>query len=155
MLQSENMTAPQAIVQGTATSILILFFTQMLHLLIPYFIVLIAMVTLDLVEGIKASKKRNEEIRISRAVRRTVSKLFEYCCWIIFAGSLRVATGSVWLFVIILIIPLTIEICSIWTNYAFSRGKKITGLNLLKIFGKKIGADIEDIKIEDIDKKDN
>lgn len=151
MLQGENMTAGQAIVQGTATGMMVVFLKDTVYTLIPYFFIIIAIVILDLVQGVRAAKKRKEEIRVSRAIRRTVSKLFEYVCWIIFAGSLLTATSSQWLFYVILVIPFVTEFYSIITNYLFASGKKITGLNLWKIFGNKIGIDLDDVKIEDIE----
>lgn len=153
MLQGENMTVDQSIAQGAATSMMVLFIQNTIYSLIPYMFIIVTIVILDLVQGIRAAKKRREEIRVSRAIRRTVSKLFEYVCWIIFAGTLLTATGSQWLFYVILVIPFVTEFYSIITNYLFASGKKITGLNLWKIFGSKIGVDIDDVKIENIDNK--
>ena len=153
MLQGEGMTTGQAIVEGTASAILLSFVQNTFYSLIPYMIVIVATVTLDLYEGVRASKKRGEEVRVSRAIRRTVSKLFEYCCWIVFAGSLMTATGSSWLFYVVLVIPFVTELYSIITNHLFARGKKITGLNLWKILGGKIGVDLDDVKVEPIEEE--
>lgn len=153
MLQGENMTVGQAIVEGTVSSMMVVFLHNTLYALIPYFFIIIAIVILDLVQGIRAAKKRKEEIRVSRAIRRTVSKLFEYVCWILFAGSLLTATSSQWLFYVILVIPFVTEFYSIITNYLFASGKKITGFNLWKIIGGKLGIELDDVKVEDIEEE--
>lgn len=44
-----------------------------------------ALVVVDLRFGILASKKRGEEIRPSRAVRRTVNKMVDYLSWVTLA----------------------------------------------------------------------
>lgn len=149
MTFSEEISTSGAIAQGGVASVFIAFYHNSLQIMVPYVIVVFAVVVLDLIQGIKASIKRGEEIRVSRAIRRTVSKLFEYICWVVLATTLSLAVNWSALQYIILCIPLITEMISIVDNYLFSKGKKITGLNFWKIFGSKLGVDLDDVKIED------
>lgn len=150
---SEEVSTSSAIAQGGAASIFITFFYDALQIMIPYLIVTFAIVLLDCVYGVKAAKKRNENIKVARAIRRTVSKIFEYTCWIIVAASLSLAVKWNPLQYIILAIPVGIEMLSIYQNYLFIKGKRIVGLNIFKIVGEKIGTDLSEVKIEDAEEK--
>lgn len=150
---SEEVSTSGAIAQGGVASIFITFFYDALQIMIPYLIVTFAIVLLDCVYGIKAAKKRNEDIKVARAIRRTVSKTFEYVCWIIVAASLSLAVKWNPLQYIILSIPVGIEMLSIYQNYLFIKGKRIVGLNIFKIVGEKIGTDLSEVKIEDAEEK--
>ena len=88
---------------------------------------------------------------ISKNFSCDVDKLVSYTCWVIISASLAVAFDFQLLNKIILGIMMLIELLSAISNYFAMRGKKITGLweTILKITGKKIEADLSDIKIED------
>ena len=83
--------------------------------------VAIVLILADLVFGIKAARKRNEIIRKSKALRRSISKLVDYICWIAIAWTLGVSFGSPFnipllpLFILALIYG--IELQSIIDNY--------------------------------------
>ena len=151
---SEEISTSGAIAQGGASAVFIAFFQDTLQIMIPYLIVTFAIVVLDCIYGIKASIKRGEHIRPARAIRRTVSKLFEYICWIIVAATLSLAVKWGPLQYIILSIPIGIELLSIMQNFLFIKGKRIQGLNIFKIVGEKIGTDLSDVKIEDVEEEE-
>lgn len=147
---SEEVSTSGAIAQGGVASIFIAFFSKAIQIMVPYLIVTFFIVLMDCYYGIKASIKRGEEIKTARAIRRTVSKLFEYICWIIVAASLSIAANWNPLQYIIMGIPVIVELTSIVQNYLFLKNKRISGLNIVKIVGDKIGTDLSDVKIEDV-----
>ena len=106
----------------------------------------------DLKFGISAAKYRNEIVKRSRAVRRTLDKITNYCLWIILAYTFGQAFGQPFgidlLPLIILLVIYGVELESIYVNYFAARGKKVK-VNVFKFFGKK--ADI--IEVEE--KEDN
>lgn len=123
---------------------LIEFFVWAKWLLILAFILTMA----DLKFGISASKYRKEEVKRSRAVRRTFDKISSYVIWIILAYTFGQAFGLPFgielLPIIILLVIYGVELESIYVNYFASKGKRIK-VNFLKFFGKKTDIiDIED-----------
>lgn len=106
----------------------------------------------DLKFGISAAKYRNEIVKRSRAVRRTLDKITNYCLWIILAYTFGQAFGQPFgidlLPLIILLVIYGVELESIYVNYFAAKGKKVK-VNVFKFFGKK--ADI--IEVEE--KEDN
>ena len=105
----------------------------------------------DLRFGIAKSRKRGEEIRFSRAGKRSINKIIDYICWILVAGAGEQAFGvplNIPIFpALALLVVYGLEINSVYCNYCETKGKKIK-INVFKIFGKK--ADF----IEMDDKKD-
>ena len=150
---TEEVSTSGAIAQGGVASIFIAFFSKAIQIMVPYLVVIIFIVLLDCYYGIKASKKRGEQIRVARAIRRTVSKLFEYVCWIIVAVSLSIAANWNPLQYIIMGIPVLVEMSSITQNYLFLKGKMIKGLNIIKIVGDKTNTDLSGVEIVDIEEK--
>jgi len=107
------------------------------------------LIVMDLRYGIKAARKRGEKIRGSRAVRRTINKLVDYICWIIFAWFLGHTFGSSFNIPIIAIVALAIiyaiEITSIIDNYFAYKG-----INKRVNLGKVLGAILRKNKIDDV-----
>ena len=94
----------------------------------------------DLKFGISASKYRNEIVKRSRAVRRTLDKITNYCLWIILAYTFGQAFGQPFgidlLPLIILLVIYGVELESIYVNYFAAKGKKVK-VNVFKFFSKK------------------
>ena len=107
----------------------------------------------DLKFGISAAKYRNEIVKRSRAVRRTLDKITNYCLWIILAYTFGQAFGQPFgidlLPLIILLVIYGVELESIYVNYFAAKGKKVK-VNVFKFFSKK--NDI--IEVEENDDKD-
>ena len=105
---------------------------QMLWFLILAVILILG----DLRFGIAAAKKRDEKIRPSRAVRRSLNKLVDYICWLSIATVVGVNFGSVFglplLSVIIMAVVCIIEMSSIIDNYLEYKGIK-QKVNLIKL----------------------
>ena len=118
---------------------------QMLWFLILAVILILG----DLRFGIAAAKKRDEKIRPSRAVRRSLNKLVDYICWLSIATVVGVNFGSVFglplLSVIIMAVVCIIEMSSIIDNYLEYKGikKKVNIIELIaRIFCR---PDFEDV----------
>ena len=94
----------------------------------------------DLKFGISAAKYRNEIVKRSRAVRRTLDKITNYCLWIILAYTFGQAFGQPFgidlLPLIILLVIYGVELESIYVNYFTAKGKKVK-VNVFKFFSKK------------------
>ena len=94
----------------------------------------------DLKFGISTSKYRNEIVKRSRAVRRTLDKITNYCLWIILAYTFGQAFGQPFgidlLPLIILLVIYGVELESIYVNYFAAKGKKVK-VNVFKFFSKK------------------
>ena len=122
--------------------------------IIIWLIVALVLILGDLRFGIKASIKRGEKIRGSRAVRRTINKMVDYICWVSIAWVLGASFGRIFgvplLAAIIMVIVCTVELSSIFDNYFEYRGLK-KRFNLWKFFSKifkipEIEESIEDKK---------
>ena len=88
---TEMQSTESAVLQGGTSVVLTAFLTEILADMLPFLIVAVVVIVVDLVFGIRAARHRDEQVRWSRAFRRTVSKLFEYICWITLSSSLSVA----------------------------------------------------------------
>lgn len=106
----------------------------------------------DLKFGISAAKYRNEIVKRSRAVRRTLDKITNYCLWIILAYTFGQAFGQPFgvelLPLIMLLVIYGVEVESIYVNYFAAKGRKIK-VNFFKFFGKK--ADIIEVEEKEDD----
>lgn len=105
-----------------------------------FFILALVLIAADLWFGIQAAKKRNERIKASRAIRRTLNKVVDYTCWILLAGTLGLAFGEPFdikiLPAIVMCIVVGVEFESCVVNYFESKGKHVR-FNWKKLFGKK------------------
>ena len=93
MMEGEGALMGQGGVSATALAFLQ---TAVLRM-IPYSVPAVVLLILDLVYGIKAARHRGERVRVSTAVRRSVTKMFSYICWIILASTVAIAFHQEWL----------------------------------------------------------
>ncbi|MCC8155057.1 MAG: phage holin family protein [Tannerellaceae bacterium] len=109
----------------------------------------------DLKFGIAASRYRNEPIKRSRAVRRTLDKICSYVIWVLMAYTFGQAFGQPFGFdllpMVILLVIYGVELESIFVNYFASHGRKVK-VNILAFFGKR--TDILDIEKKEKDEND-
>ena len=121
--------------------------------LLPFLLLAILLIAIDGRFGIKASKKRGETIRTSRAIRRAINKFVDYVCWITLAGMLGQTFGVVFhiplLSMIVLLVVYTIELSSIFNNYFFYKSLK------LKFDGLKFISKLTKVDVNDVITKDN
>ena len=167
MLQSDSL-APSiladevstgSVVAGAGlTTTLLLFFENSLEKMIPYFFICAVVIALDLWFGVQAAKTRKEEVRIGRAIRRTLGKTIEYFAWSVLASSLAVATGYEIIQTVVMLTVIGIEIISIFQNWmTVKKGKKVTvdlPSVVESVISDKLGADVRGaIHIEDEERK--
>lgn len=157
---TEMQSTESALLQGGTSVVMTAFLYEVIADMLPFLIVAVIVILVDLIFGIRAAQHRKEEVRYSRAFRRTVSKMFEYVCWVTLSSSLAVAFKFPALEWIILGAVILNEIVSIASNWCEVHGIRVKGLNLPKIIGEKVGVDLSDVKItfddiEDEQKRDN
>lgn len=115
-------------------------FLEFLEPLRWFFLLGFVLILVDLRFGIEAAHVRKENIRTSRAVRRTVNKIVDYLCWIFLAGALGMTFGAPFgittLPALVMLVVYGIEINSCFANYFESKGKKVK-VNIFKLFAKK------------------
>lgn len=151
MVFSDNISAGELIVQGSVATTAVVFLQQSVLNMIPYLIIAVILIIVDLYFGVKAAKKRGEKVRASRAFRRTMGKTMEYVCWVILASSLSVAFQTVVIEWVVLGIVMGNELLSVLTNFFELHGYKIKGLNIFKIVGEKAGIDTSEVTIEKVE----
>lgn len=117
--------------------------------LLPFLLFAVILTFTDLRYGLLAAKKRGENIRKSRAVRRTLNKMVDFICWIAITWCLghtfTDALGVPIVTIVVLAIIYLIELSSVVDNYFEYKGidKKVS---LGKLFKKVLGkANIEDV----------
>lgn len=144
-----EQSSTQVIAEGSVATIIAVVAHNTFYAMLPYMIVCLCIIILDLYYGVRAARKRHEEIRVSRAIRRTLAKIFEYLCWLLIGAGLAVAFNAPWLDKTIVGAVLGIECISMFSNALFCKGYKIKGLDkaLIKKIGQKEGIDTSDIEI--------
>ena len=115
------------IINGTTTALvspLLDFYEN----LIPFLLLAIVLIFVDIRFGVAAAKKRGEQIRPSRKWRRAINKLVDYICWVTLAGLFGQTFGTVLgipiLSVLFLLIVYGIEVSSCFNNYFEEKGIK-------------------------------
>ena len=86
-----------AIIQGVSSgfaAVATTFIQESLSHMVPWFIVSCAVVICDLAFGIRKSMLMKEEIRISRAFRRTIGKMVTYFSFVCMVCMINVAAGN-------------------------------------------------------------
>lgn len=159
MLYSDSTSTVSNVVQGGVTSMVVLYLSEAVSIMIPFIILMGVLIVVDLYFGIEAARLRKKSdssaspVRISTAIRKTVNKVFEYLCWIILAASLSVTFGKEWISFATLSVVFGNELFSVVDNYFYCHGKKIVGLKdfVLKVVGSKLDVDTSDVHIEEID----
>ena len=144
------MTEEQSFVlQGGVSSAAVAILQETVLRMIPYALPSVFLIVLDLVYGIKAARSRGEKVRVSTAVRRTVTKIFSYLCWLILATTVSLAFDHKWLEWVILGLVYVNEFASIIANHLETKGlevnwKSVNAL-LFKWGGQKAGLDTNDV----------
>ena len=114
------------VAQGGVAITALAFLRQTLLSMVPYAIIAVPLIILDLSWGIRAARHRGERVTFSHAFRRTMNKVFDYLCWIIIASGLSIAFEVNWLEWLILGGVIFNEIISIASNYFETKGIKFS-----------------------------
>lgn len=153
-LLTEQSTTTETVVQGSTTAILTAIFYQALADSIIWLVVAAVAIVCDLFFGVEAARCRGERVRISRAVRRTINKMCEYLCWVMLGITISIGFAADWLKYVIFGIIYGNELSSCLSNYFEAKGKRIK-FNIFALLGKRLGIDdLEDVRIEKIEKED-
>lgn len=139
------------VISGTAATVFSAFIAGW-ESMIVWLIVALVLILADLRFGVAAAKKRNERVRGSRVIRRTVNKLIDYICWVSIAWVLSNSFGKVFdipiLVAIVMLIVCLIEISSIFDNYFEIKGVN-KRLNVWKFFSRLFKVPAIEESLED------
>lgn len=145
------------VLEGSVSTVAVAFLQTAVLRMIPYAIPGVLLIVLDLVYGIRAAMYRGERARFSTAVRRTMTKLFSYVCWIILASTIALAFHVDWLEWLVLGLVYLNEFASIVGNYLETKGMEIYFPALYRwVFrtgAEKVGATIDAAEAEGIIKE--
>lgn len=115
----------------------------------------VVLIIVDFRFGLRASKKRGDPIRLSRAIRRTINKAVDYICWIFLAGSLGAAFGESMgtkiLPILVMLVIYGVELNSCFSNYFEAKGSKVK-VDIFKYFAKKTDI-IEVSQTDEVEQK--
>ena len=136
------------IVEGGVSATLVTLLKTAVLRMIPYAVPGLFLVLLDLLYGIRAAKHRKERVRASTAIRRTVTKIVTYLCWLILATTIAIAFDKDWLEWSMLGLVYANEFLSIIGNYLETKGMTFSMTAVYKWFIKflagKAGAEMTD-----------
>lgn len=135
---------------GGTSAVFVAFLQEAVLRMIPYTIPAIMLLVLDLFYGCRAARYRDEKVRISTAVRRSVTKLASYVCWLILASTIALAFHKDWLEWSVLGLVYLNELASIIGNYLETKGIEFSFVGfyrwLLKVIAGKAGETMEDFE---------
>lgn len=114
-----------AYLQNTATQTFLWF--------VPCFFIILA----DLVAGVRASKFRGEEVKISTALRRTGNKVLCYFSWVVCCVALNERYSTEKCAWVGMGIVFLVEAISFISNILEPHGIQLSVKGILKIVGKK------------------
>ena len=122
------------------------FISESISHMIPWFIASFAVITCDLCFGVRKSMLMQEEVRMSRAVRRTMGKMVTYFSFVCMVCMIEVAAGSTlgidkWACLLVCFI----EFCSIVSNILKPKGYKF---NVRKLFALVASKAVDESKEE-------
>lgn len=147
------------IVESGASAALVTILKTAVLRMIPYAVPGLFLVILDLAYGIKAAKKRGEIVRASTAIRRSLTKVFLYICWLILATTIAIAFDKTWLEWGTLALVYGNEFLSIVGNYLESKGMSFSMAGvyrwLLRFFAGKVGGEMGEDEANEILKKED
>lgn len=142
------------IVEGGASAAFIAILQTAVLRMIPYAVPGLILVILDLAYGVKAARVRDEQVRVSTAIRRSLTKVFLYICWLVLATTIAIAFGKTWLEWGTLAMVYGNEALSIIGNYFETKGLQFSFAGayrwLLRFFAGKVGADMSEEDAGDI-----
>lgn len=158
LLQQQPNTGAEVVTNTTAV-LLYSIMWQIINESAIWIIIALFIICGDLFFGIKASNylykrfhRKEDEVNFWKAVKRTISKICEYLCWIMIAISLGIGFKAPWLKYLIFLVVYGYEISSCFRNFFTSKGK-IFNFNLWKFLLKRFGFSdaADDITIKEID----
>ena len=142
------------VMEGGVSAAIVVFLQTAVLRMIPYAVPAVFLIALDLFYGIRAAKYRGEEEKFSPALRRTITQLFSYGCWIILASTLALSFKHDWLEWAVLGLVYVNEFVSIVGNYLETKGITFSFVGfyrwVLKLVAGKAGGVMDDFEAGDI-----
>ena len=136
------------VVQGGVATVAVAFLQTAVLRMIPYAVPSLVLLLLDLLYGVKAARFRKEKVRVSTAVRRSITKLFSYVCWLVLASTLALSFQHEWLEWTVLGLVYANELASIVGNYLETKGFEFSIVHLyrwlIKLVTGKFGEAMSD-----------
>ena len=140
--------------QGSVATTVVVFLQTAVLRMIPYAVPAVFLIMLDLFYGCRAAKYRGEKVRISTAVRRTMTKFFSYVCWVILASTLALAFKHDWLEWAVLGLVYANELASIIGNYLETKGIEFSFVGfyrwILRLITGKVGEAMDAAETEEV-----
>ena len=140
--------------QSSISATAVVFLQEAVLRMIPYSVPALFLIALDLLYGVRAAKYRGEKVRVSTAIRRSVTKCFSYVCWIIIASTLALAFKKDILEWVVLGVVYFNEMASIVGNYLQTKGIEFSFVGfyrwLLKVIAGKAGEAMDSAEAEGI-----
>jgi len=132
------MKLDSAVTQTTSsvfTSIALSFLWDSIGIMIPWLIVMFAVIVTDLISGIRKSLKFDIDVALSSAVRRTMGKMVTYFSWVVMVCLVESAVGdnsdiAKWACLLVI----AMEVGSIISNLLKPHGIDISASAVLKFF---------------------
>lgn len=153
-MNASDTSAMSTVAQGGVAVTAIAFLHTALMRIIPYAIIAVPLLVLDLIWGVRAARHRNEQVRFSRAFRRTMAKTFDYVAWLIISASVGLAFEAQWLEWLILGLVMGNEFISIIGNYLETKGIEFSWISfyrwVFKAGAEKIGTALDSAEAEGI-----
>lgn len=153
------------VVEGGVVAVTVAVLKKTVFAMIPFALPALVLVALDLHFGIKAArhrykkyKREEDRVTLSKALRGTVGKCFEFLCWIIIASSMTVAFKQDWIQWATLGLVYVNEIGSIIGNYLCTKDIEFSLLGFLRAvlvfvarwIGNKLGIVTDDVTFDDV-----
>ena len=124
------------------------FIAQSLEHMIPWLIVSAVVVVCDLFFGIRKALLMKEDVRFSKAIRRTMGKMVTYFAFVCMVVMIDIASGVNWnIDVWSCLLVCFIEMCSILSNYLKPKGINFNIVKAISIaISKTLKVDKKDIE---------
>ena len=157
MVQATENGAVNTVVEGGATIGVVAFFSEAMRQTLPWLILAVPIIVLDLLYGIRAAKYRGEKVRWSTAIRRTVDKAVGYVMWCAAAVMIAQLFEVAWLDKAILGLVYGNELISVLGNYLETKGITLSVGALWNLIfrkaGEKVGVEMSKEEIEEVIQK--
>ncbi len=157
MVQATENGAVNTVVEGGATIGVVAFFSEAMKQTLPWLVLAVPIIVLDLLYGIRAAKYRGEKVRWSTAIRRTVDKMVSYVLWCAAAVMIAQLFEVAWLDKAILGLVYGNELISVIGNYLETKGINLSVANLWKLIfrkgAEKVGVEVTKEDLEDVIQK--
>ncbi len=154
MVQATENGAVNTVVEGGATIGVVAFFSEAMKQTLPWLVLAVPIIVLDLLYGIRAAKYRGEKVRWSTAIRRTVDKAVGYVMWCAAAVMIAQLFEVAWLDKVILGLVYGNELISVIGNYLETKGITLSVGALWNLIfrkaGEKVGVEVSKEELEEV-----